>query len=78
MNDYNFNKILFKYYKNKYKSIKNFELIHELLETNDISDKDKLFYLENKIPIFGINDREKNIVINNEAGVIDQKIFKHP
>jgi len=62
MNDFNFNKILFKYYKTKYKSIKNFELIHELLETNDISDKDKLFYLENKIPIFGINDRNSFLI----------------
>lgn len=54
----NLNQVLFKYYKNKYKSIKSFETIHDLLKTNDISENDKLFYLDNKIPIFGLNDRQ--------------------
>ena len=38
----------------KYKSIKNFESIHELLETNEIHENDKLYYLENKIPFLGL------------------------
>ncbi len=48
------------YYKTKYKSFVYLENIHNILNTNDISEKDKNYY--KSIPIFGKTDRNSVFV----------------
>ena len=55
-NKYNFNKIIKKIYELNFNCTIELEYIHNLLNTNLISDKDKEYYLN--MPYFGVNDRE--------------------
>lgn len=59
-NNYEFYNCLFKYYKRKYNSIKNLENIHELLNSDEISQESKTYY--NEVPIFGKSDRNSIFV----------------
>lgn len=56
------------YYKNKYKSFLYLENIHNILNSNDITEKDKNYYKE--IPIFGKTDRN-SIFVNDFYNFID-------
>ena len=55
-NKYNFNKIIKNIYETNFNCTLELEYIHNLLNTNLISDNDKEYYLN--IPYFGVNDRE--------------------
>ena len=68
-NKYNFYDCLYPYYKKKYPSLDLFKNIHDILNTNDVSEEDKKFY-DIKIPEFGVNDR-KSFLIRDFHNFID-------
>jgi len=67
-NNYNFYNCLNEYYKKKYTSLMNLENIHNLLNSNELSDEHKNYYKE--IPMFGKTDR-KSIFVNDFYKLIE-------
>jgi hypothetical protein len=68
---FDFYSLLFKYYSNKYNSLKSFENIHDLLYTNDITSENKNFYIETPIPIMGSTDR-RSVFVSDFYQLFDQ------